>query len=522
MGTRGYCVYRYRAKYVATYNHYDSYPENFGVQMVNTIPRGQSVYKKWLEKMRGLFERLFRRAGVVEEECDDGDDERYHDDDLDIEEVKISEERRYPDMLIEYVYEIDLDDEVFWVNGMPIFRLDRMPTAEVFLEVLGKDSYGHFATTESVPSRHGYRIAAPPQPLSADMASYESLRGSTSVGTDIYELLSVAEEPSPDERVCIRLYEVIAGVLMCSRKFVSPLLASQITPLAPSTIPPYIVSTAKSLVFRAFLPMVFHPDVALSSEEWIEEQGDGDGAEMLWLKPDVCFSAGFYLEHDEHLRAAVGRMVRSIQQSYKPGIIYGIICSVFHCVIVRVELGSFQHTPALRFLPSRFADSPSTPGITALLRLAYAPRYNDALSEIVLSKWQFKPRLDAPQATYMDRLPPELIARIASFIPDLKTLLAFASLNPTTAAQAGSELRFPFIGDYHLLQVKTHDDLTQAMFVGRNGWGRTTTLCVQGMGPDDTMYDTQQRFGSECYSVFTHIEDARDAAYVLQAEQSRY
>ncbi|KAF7420730.1 hypothetical protein PC9H_011248 [Pleurotus ostreatus] len=55
--------------------------------------------------------------------------------------LMISEERAYPDMLIEYVYEIDLDDEVFWVNGMPIFRLDCMPMAEVFLEVLGKDIY---------------------------------------------------------------------------------------------------------------------------------------------------------------------------------------------------------------------------------------------------------------------------------------------------------------------------------------------------------------------------------------------
>lgn len=186
---------------------------------------------------------LLRRAGELEEECDDGDDERHlvDEDDLDVKEVEITDAPRCPDMLIEYVYEIDLDDEVFWVNGMPIFRLDCMPAAAVFLEVLWKDSYGHFAATESMPAKHAVKLAVPPKPPSADVASYESLRGPTSVGVDIYELLGVSKEPSPAERVRIRLYEVIAGVLMRSLKFVSSLLASQITPLAPSTTPPFII-----------------------------------------------------------------------------------------------------------------------------------------------------------------------------------------------------------------------------------------------------------------------------------------
>ncbi|KAF4565712.1 hypothetical protein EYR40_002217 [Pleurotus pulmonarius] len=511
--------------------------------MVETIPLDPSAYKEWLDKMRAIYDRLLRRAGKIEEESDEDDEEwHYRDftaDDVDVEEVEIKDTRVLPDTMTVYVYEIDLDDEVFWVNGMPLFRLDCMPTAEVFLEVLSKDHYGHFATKVSMPSEHAYRIAAPAQPPSEqDLSSYESLQGSTNVGTDIHELLGVAKQPSPADRVRIRLYEIIAGLSMSSFQFVSRLLASQIAPSAPSTIPPFITATAKFMVFRAFLPMAFHPDIALSSEKWIEELERGrrgEGERMLWLRPDVCFSAGFYLEHDEHLRAAVGRMVREIHRASKNkknGVVYGIICSLFHCVIVRVQLdsgsgGSFQHTPALQFLPFRFAESPSTPGITALLRLA--SKYDDLLSETVLSKSPFKSKPGAsqvPASTYIDRLPAKPVARIAAFIPNLMTLLAFASLNPTTAAQANHELSFPFIGDHHLLQASDPDNgdraLARGKFVAMDARGRTRTVRVQGMGPDDTMYDTKQRFGSECYSVFTYTPNPRRAAFVLQAEPSLY
>ncbi|KAF9488243.1 hypothetical protein BDN71DRAFT_1457590 [Pleurotus eryngii] len=111
--------------------------------------------------------------------------------------------------------------------------------------------------------------------------------------------------------------------------------------------------------------------------EWIEELeggGQGDGEKLLCLP-----QRGFYLEHDEHLRVAVGRMVRDINRTSKAtGFDYGVFCSLFHCLVVRVQSDgddrSSLHTPALRFLPSRFADSPSAPGITALLRLV--PKYD--------------------------------------------------------------------------------------------------------------------------------------------------
>lgn len=70
--------------------------------------------------MRVRYDRLWRRAGMIDEESDADDNERYHRDvtvdDVDVEEVEITDTRRRPDTTMVYVYEIDLDDEVFWVD----------------------------------------------------------------------------------------------------------------------------------------------------------------------------------------------------------------------------------------------------------------------------------------------------------------------------------------------------------------------------------------------------------------------
>lgn len=45
MGTRGYKIVRYKGRYWVYYNHYDSYPENFGVKIVSRIPVDPAEYK---------------------------------------------------------------------------------------------------------------------------------------------------------------------------------------------------------------------------------------------------------------------------------------------------------------------------------------------------------------------------------------------------------------------------------------------------------------------------------------------
>ena len=54
MSTRGYKVYRYKGRYYVYYNHYDSYPSVFGLEVLHGIPRNVSKeeFEEWLRKTR--------------------------------------------------------------------------------------------------------------------------------------------------------------------------------------------------------------------------------------------------------------------------------------------------------------------------------------------------------------------------------------------------------------------------------------------------------------------------------------
>ncbi|KAF4565665.1 hypothetical protein EYR40_002265 [Pleurotus pulmonarius] len=490
--------------------------------MVKTIPSDPAAYRDWLDRMREEYERFLNDPDAAA-----------------ADDIQVSDSRRCTDLLIEYAYEIDLDDEVFWVNGMPMFRLDCMPTTQMFLAVLNLDDFGHCVTNVNMPTKHAYQIVMPPEPSSEDLASYESLQlltppsasPSTPICTDVYELLGVSETPSPPDLVRIRLYEIIVGTMMSEAEYFSSLLAFTATRNTPSSSRPFIIQTARNLVLRAFLPMVFDTEMKLSVESWAQklekcDKEGGDGVRTLWLKPDVCFRAGFHLDHNDNLRAAVGGLVRDIHQTSKAkGIVYGIICSLFHCVIVKVDLGasSFRHSSALQFFPSRFTESLSTPGIDALIRLA--SQYDDTLGEVALSESPYHSDALHHVPTHVDKLPPELIAKITPYIHDLMSLLAFATLNDNTRIQVSRKLSFPFIGNYRLIQVDHAADKAQpsgALYSGRfvalnaNGWREQVR--VVGFVPDDTSKWYAKNYGEQVFnSVFTRT-GGDDVSVVLRTE----
>ncbi|KAF8959616.1 hypothetical protein BDZ97DRAFT_1922790 [Flammula alnicola] len=97
-----------------------------------------------------------------------------------------------------------------------------------------------------------------------------------------------------------------------------------------------------------------------------------------WLREDLCLLWATRLDDEAIMQAAVARLFMRVTQASPKAknIVYGIVISLFHIVIVRVDLGvsegSFKHTAALQFLPSFYAKSPSTPGISAAVRLGYA------------------------------------------------------------------------------------------------------------------------------------------------------
>ena len=54
MGTRGYKAWRFRKRYYFLYNHWDSYPQGLGEDIVATIPGDAKGYQTWLEEQRKL------------------------------------------------------------------------------------------------------------------------------------------------------------------------------------------------------------------------------------------------------------------------------------------------------------------------------------------------------------------------------------------------------------------------------------------------------------------------------------
>ncbi|KAM5431570.1 hypothetical protein McanMca71_004805 [Microsporum canis] len=148
MGTRGYKIVRYKGRYWVYYNHYDSYPENFGVKIVSRIPVDPAEYKAWLEKQRATYEsrtaQLEKLLCITEER---------------VQTILAPTKNAYPwesidnvellpshcgevsnDLFIEWIYIIDLDEEVFSINNSIFFDLCNIPR-ERWLEAFEGTEY---------------------------------------------------------------------------------------------------------------------------------------------------------------------------------------------------------------------------------------------------------------------------------------------------------------------------------------------------------------------------------------------
>jgi hypothetical protein len=117
MGTRGYKVYRSKGRYFVYYQHCDSYPSCYGVDVLRQIPRNVSKerFEKWARAMQEDLDPRY-------EKMKDADSTDY-----------ATNRQPVNTVFIEWIYEIDFDNLIFHVNARPMFRLDNMPPSKVFL-----------------------------------------------------------------------------------------------------------------------------------------------------------------------------------------------------------------------------------------------------------------------------------------------------------------------------------------------------------------------------------------------------
>src|SRR5882757_6587459 len=134
MGTRGYYVYRYRNIYFIYYANSDSYPRGLGITMLqsmrqpNAIAKERQRFEEILDRLRDTsYPRVpkeLRRARF-----DKG---------LDFIPQK---NRPQNDGCIEWIYEIDLDRNIFHIDGIPFYSLECLPNDEDFIDYISRDHH---------------------------------------------------------------------------------------------------------------------------------------------------------------------------------------------------------------------------------------------------------------------------------------------------------------------------------------------------------------------------------------------
>ncbi|KAJ7641316.1 hypothetical protein FB45DRAFT_899926 [Roridomyces roridus] len=407
MGTRGFWYYYHNGWYQIHYNHW----EGLGVDVYEKIPIDPEEYKKWLEALRESLDKEFELAkqdGTLEQ--GQGVNPHY------------SQDEPENDLFIEWIYGINLDHEVFVLNSFPIFNLKCMPpTKDIFLDSFGADFYGHDASAES---QYAYNWTSPP-PAVQDLDEYTTSTEDSALR--IEDLLSLdVSSIGAGESARVAFYEVLVGIMM-SKPNIAMLLRHLERLPDRNSISQDLVAIGVDMIKATLAFGSPRPKVA----------------EYTWLSPDICLRISTHLDDERYRKKSVLELVREISTG---GVKFGILFSFFHCLIVRVDEDcTFKCTAPLQFLPSWYARSPSTPGITALARLAY--------HKAPLPVTSIDPEQGLSPDHILSRIPEDVWWHIASDLPP-NALLTLSPHIPQLQTVANTLLRYPHVGTVRLLAAK--------------------------------------------------------------------
>ena len=97
-----------------------------------------------------------------------------------------------------------------------------------------------------------------------------------------------------------------------------------------------------------------------------------DKSQEQWHQQNLCVHLATHPDNERNMQAAVASLVAEMVKltDNLRGIIYGVVFSIFHCVVVRIDTQS-GFTRCTAILASFHANTPCTPGITAPARLGF-------------------------------------------------------------------------------------------------------------------------------------------------------
>ncbi|KAG2121948.1 hypothetical protein DEU56DRAFT_832959 [Suillus clintonianus] len=211
MGTNGLYVIRYRNMYFQSHHGSGGQPECLGLQVLQLIrqPNGIVIYQQEFGEMLDGLKSPSDCLLWIE----NGDEFE-------------SPSPKRPSSSWLYGYEIDLDRNIFHIDGYPFFSLECLPDDEVFIqsvtghhpdenydESLSADHYGQTACALQCPPEHKYKKPAPPTVDNSELATYQSLR-CTGSQVALSDLLAISDILCQNEHVRVSLLEVMVGQCM--------------------------------------------------------------------------------------------------------------------------------------------------------------------------------------------------------------------------------------------------------------------------------------------------------------------
>ncbi|KAF7290057.1 hypothetical protein HMN09_01310800 [Mycena chlorophos] len=428
MGTHGYSVYRYNGIYFIQYHHWDAYPRGLGVQVKNVIPDDQSEYQLWLEDEKAERERDLRDNPIS---CDEKDSEQW----------RSSEASSFKDD-VSWIYEIDLDHEVFLVDNFPLFSLRNMPqTEDLFCRCIGFNHYGHRSYKSFTPMKCRYNWTAPPPAVpQQSIAAYDALNLPV---VDINAFLGVACNAARPgwESARIALYEVLVGGKMQSGAFGQAIHTLE-TATSSAAIPEVLIAWGQEILHLGFGPMRF-----IEKDQHVFRGNAHDGRNRVWQisSAPVYVQFATHLNDERNLKKCILELLSKLPSPAAGCSSFGVLFSFFHCAIVeRRAAGGVRVTAPLQFLPSLYDINPSTPGIEAIARLG--------LRIITQSESSAATTLNSriSKSHILNTVPSEILHSILWQLPaaDLNNLVLAAP--SIFAANVQFISRYPYINEYRL------------------------------------------------------------------------
>ncbi|KAF7423981.1 hypothetical protein PC9H_009281 [Pleurotus ostreatus] len=491
MNSHGYKVSRHKGRFYTEFLPSSAHLPGHGLDIARSIPQDSSEYAHWLHGQREYLDKV-----ADEVQTQDG---KLRHSSLTISSVKPL------DGVVEHIYEIDYDSETFCYGGFPMFRLDSMPSESVFVSYFDTDSFKHPIPSTIVPKENLYRISEPLPPKQDDIDLYKLYQEPTGNYMALQETLRRYSSLSDAQDVRIRLFEIIVRAFMSDKLFHSYMCCSMLSSSdndgSHACVPEFLEEAGLKLLLVAFLPMHFgglssaiHAKAERGSESNSSETG------YLWIHRTLCAKAAIHLQDEPTLRGSVGGLVRHIRNTGKQGVVYGVLCSLWQVVIVRVDMsnegeGSVEHTPALDFLPPRRLQGPWASGLTMLMQLSFHLERSifDDL-DIVDPSAPSPPPTPCPQ-TLLDKLPTELLMEICSYLPSLllsqDALIAFGKLNSEMEAFVAPIVFRPSVAYCSLRSIaerttgadrerweRTGEAFTEDRFIPRLTYGRPPGILV--------------------------------------------